>query len=99
MRLLFVNTLAEKGADRDFSFIIKQNGMFSFSGLTKEQVLRLREEVGGYTCNVHAARGNGIHAKLFTQAQHLLFGQAAEGEHAVLLDDEAEVTVSAVCCL
>jgi aspartate aminotransferase len=48
MRLLFVNTLQEKGADRDFSFIIKQNGMFSFSGLTKEQVLRLREEFGVY---------------------------------------------------
>ncbi len=27
--------LQEKGANRDFSFIIKQNGMFSFSGLTK----------------------------------------------------------------
>lgn len=48
MRLLFVNTLQEKGADRDFSFITKQNGMFSFSGLTKEQVLRLREEFGVY---------------------------------------------------
>ncbi|MED5681874.1 aminotransferase class I/II-fold pyridoxal phosphate-dependent enzyme, partial [Enterobacter hormaechei] len=44
----FVNTLAEKGADRDFRFIIQQNGMFSFSGLTKEQVLRLREEFGVY---------------------------------------------------
>lgn len=48
MRQLFVNTLQEKGANRDFSFIIKQNGMFSFSGLTKEQVLRLREEFGVY---------------------------------------------------
>ena len=48
MRLLFVNTLQEKGASRDFSFIIQQNGMFSFSGLTKEQVLRLREEFGIY---------------------------------------------------
>ena len=28
--------------------MIKQNGMFSFSGLTKEQVLRLREEFGVY---------------------------------------------------
>ena len=28
MRRLFVNTLQEKGANRDFSFIIKQNGMF-----------------------------------------------------------------------
>ncbi|MCS5873864.1 aminotransferase class I/II-fold pyridoxal phosphate-dependent enzyme [Klebsiella pneumoniae subsp. pneumoniae] len=30
MRLLFVNTLQEKGASRDFSFISQQNGMFSF---------------------------------------------------------------------
>lgn len=48
MRLLFVNTLQEKGASRDFSFISQQNGMFSFSGLTKEQVLRLREEFAIY---------------------------------------------------
>ncbi|WP_392440284.1 amino acid aminotransferase [Edwardsiella piscicida] len=48
MRQLFVNTLQEKGADRDFSFIIHQNGMFSFSGLTKEQVGRLRDEFGVY---------------------------------------------------
>ena len=51
MRQLFVNTLAEKGAQRDFSFIIKQNGMFSFSGLTKDQVIRLREEFGVYAVN------------------------------------------------
>ncbi|NHB88977.1 amino acid aminotransferase [Photorhabdus tasmaniensis] len=48
MRQLFVNTLQEKGAKQDFSFIINQNGMFSFSGLTKEQVERLREEFGIY---------------------------------------------------
>ncbi len=35
------HALQEKGASR-FSFISQQNGMFSFSGLTKEQVLRLR---------------------------------------------------------
>lgn len=51
MRQLFVNTLAEKGANRDFSFIIRQNGMFSFSGLTKDQVMRLREEFGVYAVN------------------------------------------------
>ncbi|KAJ9433606.1 aspartate aminotransferase [Candidatus Pantoea symbiotica] len=51
MRQLFVNTLAEKGANQDFSFIIKQNGMFSFSGLTKDQVVRLREEFGVYAVN------------------------------------------------
>ena len=51
MRQLFVNTLQEKGANRDFSFIIRQNGMFSFSGLNKEQVIRLREEFGVYAVN------------------------------------------------
>ncbi|MGL4277763.1 MAG: aminotransferase class I/II-fold pyridoxal phosphate-dependent enzyme, partial [Morganella morganii] len=48
MRQLFVNTLQEKGAKQDFSFIIRQNGMFSFSGLTKEQVARLRDEYAVY---------------------------------------------------
>ncbi|CNH63341.1 aromatic amino acid aminotransferase [Yersinia aldovae] len=51
MRQLFVNTLQEKGAKQDFSFIINQNGMFSFSGLTKEQVLRLRNEFAVYAVN------------------------------------------------
>ncbi|MDU7837071.1 MAG: amino acid aminotransferase [Pantoea sp.] len=51
MRQLFVNTLAEKGATRDFSFIIQQNGMFSFSGLTKDQVIRLRDEFAVYVVN------------------------------------------------
>ena len=51
MRQLFVNTLQEKGAKGDFSFIINQNGMFSFSGLTKDQVIRLREEFGVYAVN------------------------------------------------
>jgi aspartate aminotransferase len=51
MRQLFVNTLQEKGAKGDFSFIINQNGMFSFSGLTKDQVVRLRDEFGVYAVN------------------------------------------------
>ena len=51
MRQLFVNTLQEKGAKGDFSFIINQNGMFSFSGLSKDQVVRLREEFGVYAVN------------------------------------------------
>ena len=42
MRHLFVETLDEKGAGRDFSFIAHQRGMFSYSGLTPEQVQALR---------------------------------------------------------
>ncbi len=44
MRHLFVDTLKAKGVSRDFSSIIQQRGMFSFSGLTKEQVEELREK-------------------------------------------------------
>lgn len=48
MRDLFVETLAAKGVEGDFSFIQRQNGMFSFSGLTKEQVEKLKSEYGVY---------------------------------------------------
>lgn len=48
MRQLFVKTLQEKGAKQDYNFISLQNGMFSFSGLSPEQVLRLREEFAIY---------------------------------------------------
>ena len=44
MRHLFVDTLASQGVDRDFSFITGQRGMFSFSGLSPQQVDQLREE-------------------------------------------------------
>lgn len=48
MRVLFVQTLKEQGVEADFSFIERQNGMFSFSGLNKDQVNRLKEEFGIY---------------------------------------------------
>jgi aspartate/tyrosine/aromatic aminotransferase len=48
MRHLFVDTLKAKGVTRDFSSIIEQRGMFSFSGLTKEQVGELREKYAIY---------------------------------------------------
>jgi len=48
MRLQMVNTLADKGATRDFSFVARQRGMFSYSGLSVEQVHRLRNEFGIY---------------------------------------------------
>ncbi|MBI1372675.1 MAG: aminotransferase class I/II-fold pyridoxal phosphate-dependent enzyme [Phycisphaera sp.] len=44
MRQLFVDTLKAKGVDQDFSFITEQRGMFSFSGLSKEQVDELRDK-------------------------------------------------------
>lgn len=44
MRSLLVKKLAEHGAAGDYSFIEKQQGMFSFSGLTKDQVGVLRDK-------------------------------------------------------
>ncbi len=43
-RQQFVDALASKGVPGDFSFITQQRGMFSFTGLTKEQVETLREK-------------------------------------------------------
>lgn len=48
MRTSFVQGLKKAGAKQDFSFIEKQNGMFSFSGLTKDQVERLKKEYAIY---------------------------------------------------
>ena len=48
MRTLFVEKLSSRGVNKDFSFIARQNGMFSFSGLNKDQVDRLRDEFGIY---------------------------------------------------
>ncbi len=48
MRQKFVDSLAAAGVDRDFSFIVNQRGMFSFSGLTKDQVAKLRDDYSIY---------------------------------------------------
>jgi aspartate aminotransferase len=44
LRRLLVEKLAARKTPIDFSFIAKERGMFSFLGITKEQVIRLREE-------------------------------------------------------
>lgn len=48
MRLAMVEQLADLNAKRDFGFVAQQRGMFSYSGLTTEQVERLRSEFGIY---------------------------------------------------
>ena len=47
MRELLAQKLAAAGAG-DFNFIVEQNGMFSFLGITKEQVQTLRDKYGIY---------------------------------------------------
>jgi aspartate/tyrosine/aromatic aminotransferase len=48
MRKLFVAGLKSLGVPRDFSFVEKQYGMFSFTGLNKDQVKLLRDRYSIY---------------------------------------------------
>lgn len=48
MRGLLAQEMAKLGAKRDFSFVTRQAGMFSFTGLSAEQVERLAKEYGVY---------------------------------------------------
>ncbi len=48
MRSRLVEGLAGAGVTKDFSHIARQVGMFSFSGLTKDQMVRLRNDFGVY---------------------------------------------------
>lgn len=51
LRNTLVDRIAAAGVERDFSFLQRQSGMFSFLGLSVEQVQRLREEFSIYTVN------------------------------------------------
>jgi aromatic-amino-acid transaminase len=48
MRRKLVEGLKAAGVQQDMGFMIQQRGMFSYSGLSKEQMQRLRSEFGVY---------------------------------------------------
>jgi len=48
MRQKMVDGLKAAGVKQDLGFITRQIGMFSYSGLTKDQMVRLRNEFGVY---------------------------------------------------
>ena len=48
MRSLLAEKLIAAGVQQDFGFITRQRGMFSYSGLSKPQMERLRDEFGVY---------------------------------------------------
>jgi aspartate aminotransferase len=56
LRRTLAERVAAAGIERDFSFLQRQSGMFSFLGLTVDQVRRLRDEYSIYT--VDSARVN-----------------------------------------
>jgi len=48
MRTSLVDAIKAQGVAQDFSFIVQQRGMFSYTGLTATQVERMKEEFGIY---------------------------------------------------
>jgi aromatic-amino-acid transaminase len=48
MRQKLVDGLKAAGVQQDMGFITTQSGMFSYSGLSKDQMVRLRTEFGVY---------------------------------------------------
>jgi aromatic-amino-acid transaminase len=48
MRRALVGTLSAAGVTQDLSYITRQQGMFSYSGLNVTQMQRLRSEFGVY---------------------------------------------------
>ena len=71
MRMAMVEQLAALNCKRDFSFVAQQRGMFSYSGLTAEQVERLKNEFGIYavsTGRICVAALNSRNLPAVTQA-------------------------------
>ncbi|MBZ9781999.1 aspartate/tyrosine/aromatic aminotransferase [Pseudomonas sp. REP124] len=71
MRTQMVDLLAKNAPQRDFSFVGRQRGMFSYSGLSVEQVHRLRNEFGIYaldTGRICVAALNQSNIKVVTDA-------------------------------
>jgi len=56
LRKILAEKITAAGIEKDFSFLQRQSGMFSFLGLSVDQVRRLREEFSIYT--VDSARVN-----------------------------------------
>jgi aspartate aminotransferase len=71
LRKTLSEKIAASGIQRDFSFIARQSGMFSFMGLSVEQVHRLRDEFAIYTVNsarVNVASFNESNMDYFIEA-------------------------------
>jgi aspartate aminotransferase len=63
LRQLLVQKLAERNTPMDFSFIAGERGMFSFMGLTREQIVALRERFHVYMVESSRVNIAGVNAK------------------------------------
>jgi len=73
MRNELVSSLQSLNCNRDFAFIAQQKGMFSYSGLSKEEVLYLRAHFGIYAVESGRINIAGINDKnigLLSEAIH-----------------------------
>ena len=80
MREKLVEGLKAAGVQRDMSFITQQIGMFSYSGLSKEQMVRLRTEFGVYgtdTGRMCVAALNSGNVEYVCQAMAQVLSEAA----------------------
>ena len=80
MRQKLVDGLKAAGVKQDMSFITSQIGMFSYSGLSKDQMVRLRSEFGVYGLDsgricVAAINSRNIDAVVAALAQVMNDGQ------------------------
>ncbi|MGD8810068.1 MAG: amino acid aminotransferase [Gammaproteobacteria bacterium] len=62
-RRLLVEKLAARGTRTDFSFIANESGMFSFLGLSREQIVRLREEFHVYMVESSRINVAGVNSR------------------------------------
>ncbi len=60
MSRLLHDRLAEKAPGRDFSHLVRSNGMFCFLGITAEQVGRLKKDYGIYMVDSSRVNVAGI---------------------------------------
>jgi len=60
MRVLLNDALVEKTPDRDFSHLVRANGMFCYLGITPEYVERLKKEFGIYLVDTSRINVAGI---------------------------------------
>ena len=70
----FVSALAAAGVSRDFSFLKEQKGMFSFTGLTKEQAIALRQDHSIYIVDSGRINVAGITSKNLPRLVEVLKG-------------------------
>ena len=63
MRKSLVENLVKENCSRNFEFIINQKGMFSFTGLTSDEVARLKEKFSIYIVNSGRINIAGVTSK------------------------------------